>query len=67
MSETETITQDGDRYEFYAGPFDSLFEAYDFIDARIELGELGEDEAIVDHATGMVYRLMVDSPSLSPK
>ena len=66
MSESQTIILNGERYEFYAGPFHSMYDAYDFVDARIEQGVISEREAVVDHATGKVYRL-VDSPSLSPK
>ena len=66
MSESETISLAGEQYEFYAGPFHSVFDAYDFVDARIEQGVISEREAVVDHATGKVYRLVV-APPLSPE
>jgi hypothetical protein len=66
MSEAETISRNGDQYEFYAGPFHSLATAFDFIDARIAYGAVAEDELMVDHKTGKVYRL-VPAPPLSPE
>ena len=66
MSEAETITRNGDVYEFYAGPFHSLTAAFDFIDARIAFGAVADGELIVDEKTGRVYRL-VRAPPLSPE